>query len=82
MILLRRKEKEALVIKLIKEGKTYRDIAKVVHISLIEIKKIIDKSTGDVDSNPEDQKKKNQRNYHHTLVPFKCSKKDMTLKML
>ena len=48
MILLKRKEKEALVIKLVKEGKTYRDITKNVHISPIEIKRIIDKATGDV----------------------------------
>jgi hypothetical protein len=35
LILLTRKEKETLVIKLAKEEKTYRDIAKIVHIYIL-----------------------------------------------
>jgi predicted transcriptional regulator len=46
-LLLSKKEKENLVIKLAKEGKTYREVAKEVHISPSEIKKILDKDTGD-----------------------------------
>jgi DNA-directed RNA polymerase specialized sigma subunit len=57
LILLNKKEKENLVIELAKEGKTYREIAKVVHISPMEIKKIIDKVTGDIDSKPEKSEK-------------------------
>ena len=60
MVLLSRKEKQALVIKLAKEGKTYRDITKVVHISPAEIKKILDKATADVDPQQKDTKEKQQ----------------------
>jgi transposase len=41
------KEKEELVIKLAKEGKTTREIAKIAHISLKDIGEIIRKFTGD-----------------------------------
>ena len=47
MLLLRRKEKEKLVIKLANEGKTAREIAKAVNISLKDIDMIIHKITGD-----------------------------------
>ena len=47
MLLLSRKEKEELVIRLAKEGKTKREIAKIVHISLKDIGKILRKITGD-----------------------------------
>lgn len=40
-LLLSRKEKEALVIKLAKEGKTTREIVKILHTSLLDIGKII-----------------------------------------
>jgi transposase len=72
MVLLNRKEKEKLVIKLVKEGKTYRDITKVVHISPIEIKKIIDKATGDVDSQSEKEKQlKKLSPYARAIQMFK-----------
>jgi transposase len=57
MMLLRRKEKEKFVIKLAEEGKTTRDIAKEVHISLKDIGKIIRKATGDSDSQDEKGKR-------------------------
>ncbi|MGD9533900.1 MAG: hypothetical protein AB7V56_09050 [Candidatus Nitrosocosmicus sp.] len=46
-LLLTRKEKEEMVIKLAKQGKTTREIAKVVHMSLKDIGEIIRKFTGD-----------------------------------
>ena len=74
MVLLNRKEKEGLVIKLAKEEKTYGEIAKVVHISPIEIKKIIDKVTGDVDSKPEESEKEKPKKlspYARAIQMFK-----------
>jgi transposase len=47
MLLLSRKEKEELVIKLARERKTTREIAKIVHISLKDIGEILRKVTGD-----------------------------------
>ena len=47
MVLLSRKEKERIVIQLAKEGKTTREIAKIVHISLRDISIILAKETGD-----------------------------------
>jgi DNA-binding NarL/FixJ family response regulator len=41
--LLNKKEKEKIVIQLANEGKTTRDIAKEVHISLKDIGKIINR---------------------------------------
>jgi transposase len=49
ILLLSREEKEKLVIQLAHEGKTAREIAKQVHISLRDIGKIIRKETGDDD---------------------------------
>ena len=46
-MLISRKEKEKLVIQLAHEGKTTREIAKQVHISLRDIGSIIRKETGD-----------------------------------
>jgi RNA processing factor Prp31 len=57
MALLSRKEKEKLVIKLAKEGKTYREIAKIVHMSLKDICKIINKETGDDDPSQQEIEK-------------------------
>ena len=48
-LLVSRKEKEQLVIKLAQEGKTTREIAKQVHVSLRDIGKIQHKLTGDND---------------------------------
>jgi transposase len=58
-LLISRKEKEKLVIKLTEEGRTTRDIAKEVHISLKDIGKIIRKATGD--SQEEDDKKEKEK---------------------
>jgi len=46
-LILNRKEKEEMGIQLANEGKTIREIAKTVHISLKDICKIINKETGD-----------------------------------
>jgi hypothetical protein len=56
-LLLSRKEKEKLVIQLAEEGKTTREIEKLVHISLLDISKIIYKVTGDKVPSHEDKKK-------------------------
>lgn len=71
--LLTRKEKEKLVIKLAKEGRTYREIAKIVHISPIEIKKILDKTTGDAGSQ-QDNKKKEKSMYAQAFQMFRDKK--------
>ena len=60
-LLLSRKEKEKLVIKLTQEGKTTREIAKQVHISLRDIGKIQHKLTGDEDFFESEQKKQEER---------------------
>jgi transposase len=61
--LLSRKEKEKFVINLAKEGKTTREIAKIVHISLKDIGKIINRETGDAEvlSKEEKEKEKQKR---------------------
>jgi hypothetical protein len=46
-LLLSRKEKEKMVIELAKEGKTTRQIAESIHMSLRDIGRIIAKETGD-----------------------------------
>ena len=48
-LLLSRKEKENLVIKLTQDGRTKREIAKQVHVSIRDIGKIQHKLTGDED---------------------------------
>ena len=88
-LLLSRKEKEQLVIKLAQEGKTTREIAKQVHISLRDIGKIQHKLSGDNDiflkekNKNKKQRKKNKKEnlYHHMLKLFKCSKIRNHLKM-
>jgi hypothetical protein len=64
-LFLSRKEKEKLVIQLAEEGKTTRDIAKIAHVSLLDIGKIIRKVTGDgepsqqeIEKELEDEKQK------------------------
>ncbi len=49
MLKTQRHEKEKHVIELHEQGKTYREIAKEVHISLGDISSIIKKSSGEVD---------------------------------
>jgi len=64
MLLLSRDEKEKLVIQLSTEGKTTREIAKDVHISLKDIGKILRKITGDDKGNNEcikDEEQKKQK---------------------
>jgi transposase len=77
MVLLSRKEKENLVIKHAKEGKTYREIAKIVHISPSEIKKIIDKATGDVEDlkDNNNEKKKQKSDYAQAFQMFIANKR-------
>jgi transposase len=74
-LLLNRKEKEALVIKHAKEGKTYREMAKIVHISPVEIKKILDKITGDENSPQSNREKGKQKSqYAQAFQMFKDKK--------
>src|SRR3954470_9416793 len=54
-------EKEKLVIKLAHEGKTTREIAKQVHISLRDISKLIRKETGDDDEDDDFVTKEKQK---------------------
>ena len=60
-MLISRKEKEKLVIKLANEGKTTREIAKAVHISLKDIGKILRKITGDDESPAEKEKEEEKK---------------------
>jgi transposase len=57
-LLLNRKEKEKRVIQLAKEGKTTRQIAKILHMSLRDIGKIIAKETGDYEADEIDKQRK------------------------
>jgi DNA-binding CsgD family transcriptional regulator len=59
-LLLSRKEKVELVIKLAQEGKTTREIAKIVHMSLKDIGKILRKITGDEDPKIESERLRKQ----------------------
>lgn len=52
-MLLSRREKEKLVIKLAEEGRTTRQIAEEVHVSLKTIGRILNKATGDDIANEE-----------------------------
>jgi transposase len=71
MLLLSRKEKENLVIKLATEGKTTREIAKAVHISLKDIGKIIRKVTGDDESPVEKEKEEEKKQkWLKSLSPY------------
>ena len=60
-LLLSRKEKEELVIKLAREGKTTREIAKILHISLKDIGEIIKKYTGESNSESNEAEKEKER---------------------
>ncbi len=60
MLLLSRKEKETLVLEIANEGKTTREIAKEVHISLKDIGKIIRKIIGDDDPIEEERINKSE----------------------
>ena len=78
-ILLSRKEKEEMVIKLIKEGKTTREIAKILHISLKEIGKIRKKITGDEDPQIESEKFQRQRNLSDYAKSFQMFMQNRSL---
>jgi DNA-binding NarL/FixJ family response regulator len=52
VMILDKKEREELVLKLLNEGKTTREIAKLVHVSLKNIGKITRKAAGD--DNPDE----------------------------
>ncbi len=54
-MVLNKKEKEELVLKLTNEGKTTREIAKLVHISLKNIGRITRKAAGDNDAPEESE---------------------------
>ena len=77
-MLINRKEKEKLVISLANEGKTTREIAKQVHISLRDIRTIIRKETGDDDflgrekqkQETEEQKEKEKQKRLKYLSPY------------
>ncbi len=68
-MLLTRNEKEKLVLKLAEEGKTTRDIAKEVHISLKDIGKIIRKAAGDFQGEDE-KKEKEKEKRQKSLSPY------------
>jgi transposase len=68
--LLSRKEKEKLVIKLANEGKTTREIAKIVHISLKDIGKIINRETGDAEVLSKQDKQKQKQKRLNSLSPY------------
>jgi DNA invertase Pin-like site-specific DNA recombinase len=61
LLLLSIKEKEKLVIELANQGKTTREMAKAVHISLKDIGKIIHKVTGDNESPAEKEKEEEKK---------------------
>jgi hypothetical protein len=69
-LLLSRKEKEKLVIQLAEEGKTTREIEKLVHISLLDIGKIIHKVTGDEVPSHEDKEKELEKEKQRKLKPL------------
>ena len=75
-MLLGRKEKEKLVIKLAKEGKTTREIAKIVHMSLKDIGKILWKITGDEDPKLESERLKKQLNLSDYAKAFQMFMQD------
>ena len=69
-MLLSKKEKEKKVIELANEGKTTREIAKEVHISLKSIGQILNKVTGD-DEAEKEQRLKDKSEYAQTFKMFK-----------
>ncbi|MER5174415.1 MAG: hypothetical protein ABJB76_02145 [Candidatus Nitrosocosmicus sp.] len=69
-LLVSRKEKEKLVLKLAAEGKTTREIAKIVHISLKDIGKIIRKATGDYEELQKEEKEKEKQKQLKSLSVY------------
>jgi transposase len=75
LVLLSRKEKEKMVIQLSNEGKTIREIAKIVHMSFKDICKSINKETGEDYSQKEEiEKKKELSPYARAFQMFKDKK--------
>jgi hypothetical protein len=68
-MLLSKKEKEKKVIQLANEGKTTREIAKEVHISLKDISRILNKVTGD-DEAEKEQRLKDKSDYARAFRMF------------
>jgi DNA-binding CsgD family transcriptional regulator len=75
-LLLNKKEKEKMIIKLAKEGKTTREIAEIAHISLKDIGKILRKITGDEDPHVESEKLMRQRNLSDYAKAFQMFMQD------
>jgi hypothetical protein len=69
-MLLSKREKEKLVVKLANEGKTTREIAKEVHISLKTIGHILNKATGD-DEDDKEQKLGTKFDYARAFHMFR-----------
>jgi hypothetical protein len=68
-MLLSKREKEKLVVKLANEGKTTREIAKEVHISLRSIGQILNKVTGD-DESEKEQRLQSKSDYAQAFQMF------------
>jgi transposase len=69
-LLTSKKEKKKQVIKLAEEGKTTREIAKEVHISLKDIGKIIQRAAGDDLEITEKEKEKEKEKRLKPLSPY------------
>jgi hypothetical protein len=69
--MLTKKDKEELVIKLYKEGKTFREIASAAHLSFSDIKKI----TRNIDGYNDDINLSNKTKATQALHLFKSGKK-------
>ena len=69
VLIISKKEKEKIAIKLAKEGKTTREIAKEVHISLKSIGKILNKVTGD-DEDDKEQRHESKSDYARAFKMF------------
>ncbi len=78
-MLLTRQEKEKQVLKLAEEGKTTRDIAKEVHISLKDIGKIIRKASGDFQGEEDEKKEKRTKTLSPYAQPFQMFKDKLSL---
>ena len=69
-MLLSKKDKEKRVIELANQGKTTREIAKEVHVSLKTIQQILNKTTGD-DKAEKEQRLKDKSEYAQAFKMFK-----------
>ena len=78
-MLLSKKEKEKRVIKLAEEGRTTREIAKEVHISLKSIGRILNKVTGDDIANEEAERQARQKKLSPYAQAFKMFRDKMSL---